>query len=93
MGNENIKSDCGGGCTTLSVPSKTGVAVSRSPPEGDNQIPPALKARFSGDSQSLCWIPRLGSLKWGSEPSQECETGFDILVLQSVGHPPGGYGI
>ena len=25
-----------------------------------DQIPLALKARFPGDSQSLCWIPRLG---------------------------------
>ena len=50
-----------------------------------NQIPLALKARFSGDSQSLCRIPRLGSLKRASEPSQECENFFDIIVLQSVG--------
>ena len=27
-----------------------------------NQIPLAFKVRFPGDSQSLCWIPRLGSL-------------------------------
>ena len=31
-----------------------------------NQIPPAFKVRFPGESQSLCGIPRLGSLKWGS---------------------------
>jgi len=29
-----------------------------------NQIPLALKARFPGDSQSLCQIPKLGSLTW-----------------------------
>ena len=35
-----------------------------------NQILLALKARFPGNSQSLCWISRLGSLTWGSECSQ-----------------------
>ena len=58
-----------------------------------NQIPLALKARVLGNFQSFCWIPRLGSLMWGSEPSQEYENFFGIIVLQSVGHPPGGYGI
>ena len=36
-----------------------------------NQIPLAIKVRFLGDSQSFCQIPRLGSLTWGSEPSQK----------------------
>ena len=58
-----------------------------------NQIPRAFKVRFPGDSQSLCWILRLGSLRWGSEPSQKWENFFGIIVLQSVGHPPGGYRI
>ena len=58
-----------------------------------NQILLALKARFPGDFQSLCWIPRLGNLMWGSEPSQQCENFFGITVLQSVDHPPSGYGI
>ena len=57
-----------------------------------NQILLALKARFPGDFQSLCWIPRLGNLM-GSEPSQQCENFFGITVLQSVDHPPSGYGI
>ena len=35
-----------------------------------NQILLAFKVRVLGNSQSLCWIPRLGSLMWGSEPSQ-----------------------
>ena len=35
-----------------------------------NQILLALKARVPGDSLSLFQIPRLGSLMWGSEPSQ-----------------------
>ena len=60
--------------------------------EAYNQTPLALKARFPGDSQSLCRVPRLGSLMWGSEPSQQCENLFGIIVLQSVGHPPNGYG-
>ena len=33
-----------------------------------NQIPLTFKARFPGDSQSLCPVPRLGSLTWGLEP-------------------------
>ena len=48
------------------------VSVSLSPPESlwlSNQIPLAPKARFPRDSQSLCWIPRLGSLIFVSEPS------------------------
>ena len=57
-----------------------------------NQILLAHKARFPGDSQSLC-IPRLGSLRWGWKLSQECENFFGIIVLLSVDHPPGGYGI
>ena len=32
-----------------------------------NKILLALKARFPGDSQSLCWIPRLASRMWGWE--------------------------
>ena len=30
---------------------------------------------------------------WNSEPSQQCKNFFGIIVLQSVGHPPRGYGI
>ena len=59
-----------------------------------NQMLLARKVRFPGDSQSLCRIPRLGSLTWGSQSSQHCENFFGITVLQSVGHPPiGRYGI
>ena len=35
-----------------------------------NQIPMAFKAIFPGGSQSLCQVPRLGSLMCSSEPSQ-----------------------
>ena len=58
-----------------------------------NQILLAFKVRFPGDSQSLCWVPRLGSLTWGSKPSQQWENFFGVLVLPFVGHPPRGYGI
>ena len=58
-----------------------------------NQILLILKGRLPGDSQSLCQIPRLGRLMWGSEPSQQCENFFGIIVFQSVGHLPGEYGI
>ena len=58
-----------------------------------NQIPLSFKVRFPGDSQFLCWIPRLESLMWGLETSRQCENMFGISVLQFVDHPPGGYGI
>ena len=57
-----------------------------------NQISLALKARFPGDSQPLCQIPRLGSLKLSSEPWQQCGSSFGIVLL-SVGRPPGRYRI
>ena len=47
-----------------------------------NQIPLAFKVRF----------PRPGTLMWGSEPVQQWENFFGI-ILQFVDHPPGGHGI
>ena len=44
------------------LPSKTGVSVSPILWKSYNQIPLVCKVRFPGDCQSLCWIPRLGSL-------------------------------
>ena len=61
--------------------------------ESCNQIPLALKVRFSVDPQSLGQIARLGSLMWSSEPSQQCWNFFGISVLQCVGHLCSGYGI
>ena len=58
-----------------------------------NQISLGCKVRFPGDSQSLCQIPRLGSLMSGSEPSQQWENFFGIIALQFLGHSPSGYGI
>ena len=46
-----------------------------------NQIPLAFKVRFPGDSQSLCRIPRLGSLLWALELSQRYENFFGAIVL------------
>ena len=59
----------------------------------DNQIPLAFKVRFPQDFQSLCQIPRLGSLMLGSEPPQWRENFFGIIVLQFVGQSPGGHGV
>ena len=55
-----------------------------------NQIPLTSKVKFSGVSQSLCQIPRLGNLLWVLELSQQCENFFGIIVLQSVGRLLGG---
>ena len=55
-----------------------------------NHILLTFKVRVPGDSRALCQIPRLGSLMWGSEPSQQWENFFGIIVLQFVGHPSSG---
>ena len=57
------------------------------------QILLAFKVWFSGNSFSHCWTPRLGSLRWGSEPSLQWVDFCGIIVLQFVSHPPSGYGI
>ena len=55
-----------------------------------NKIPLAFKVRFPGDPQSLCWIPRLGSLIRCSEPSQWWENFFGIMFSSlRVTHPVG----
>ena len=54
-----------------------------------NQILLTFKVKFPGDSQSLCWIPRLGSLLWGLELSQQWDNFFGIIVLQFVDCPQG----
>ena len=58
-----------------------------------NQIPLVFKVRFPGDSQTLCQIPRLGSLMWGSQLSKQWENFIGIIVLQFVSHLPGRYGV
>ena len=80
-----------GMCKTLLVPSKTGGLF---PPvlwKSFHQILLAFKARFPGDSQTLCQSSRLGRLMWGSAPSQQWEvqqwvlhssTSFGTVILQ-----------
>ena len=58
-----------------------------------NQTLPAFKVWFSENSSSCCWIPRLGSLTWGSEPSLQWVDFCGIIVLQFVSHPPSSHGI
>ena len=41
-----------------------------------------FKVTIPEGSQSLCWIPMLGSLLWGLELSQQYENFFGIIVLQ-----------
>ena len=71
------------------VPSKSQICFPQS--RGSHQTLLAFKVRFPGDSQSLCQIPKLGSLMWGLEPSQQCENFFGIIVIQCVwvAHPTG----
>ena len=52
--------------------------------KSDNQMPLAFMVRFPGDSQALCWFPRLRSMTCGSEPSQKWEDFFGITVPQFV---------
>ena len=53
-----------------------------------NQNLLTFKVKYPWDSQSLCQTPRLGSLLWGPELSQQCENFFGIIVLQLVSHLP-----
>ena len=55
-----------------------------------NRIPLAFQVKFSGASQSLCQISRLGNLLWALEFLQQCENFFSIIVLQFVGCLLGG---
>ena len=46
-----------------------------------NQISLTSKVKYPEGSQSFCQIPRLGSLLWVLELSQQCENLFGIIVL------------
>ena len=48
-----------------------------------------FSVRFPRDSQILCRIPRLGSLMWSLEPSQQCKNFLSIIVLHFVSCPSG----
>ena len=56
-----------------------------------NQNLLTFKVKYPWDSQSLCQTPRLGSLLWGPELSQQCENFFCIILLQSLGHLLSGF--
>ena len=58
-----------------------------------NQTPLAFKVWLSSNSSCRCWILRLGSLWWGSEPSLQWVDFRGVSVLQFVSHPPSSYGI
>ena len=58
-----------------------------------SQIPLAFKVRVPVDSQSLCWIPRLGSLTWGPNLHNSVRDFFGIIVLQLVGFLPSRQGV
>ena len=47
--------------------------------------PTGSQGQIYWGSQSLCQILKLESLIWASEPSQQSENLFGIIVLQSVG--------
>ena len=58
-----------------------------------NQIPLVFKVKFPGNSQYLCWSPRLGNLLWALELLQQYENlcnFFVIIVLQFMGRLFGG---
>ena len=48
-----------------------------------NQVPLASKVKFSGDSQSLCQIPRLGNLLCILKLPEQCEN-FDIYSYSFI---------
>ena len=50
-----------------------------------NPILLAFKVTFPRVSQSLCQSPKLGSLLWSLELSQQCKNIFGITILQFVG--------
>ena len=75
------------------VPSKIRVSVSLSPVEVMQTNSTGLQGQIPWGFLLLCQIPRLGSLMWSSEASEQWEYFFDILVLHFVGHPPDGNGI
>ena len=74
--------------TVLFVPAKSLCFLS--PVEVLYQVLLTFKVRFPGDSHSLCWIPRLGSLLWDLGLLQQCENFFGMIVLLFVFRHPGG---
>ena len=73
------------------------------PPEWSLLFPPVLWSSCAGallafntkcsGGFSQCQTPGLGNLTRGSKLSPLWESLCDVVIFQSVGHPPGGYGI
>ena len=86
---KSVSVSCGdtapGSCCTQGFVFALQESVSPVPWKFCNQIPLAPKVKFSGDSQFLCWISRLGNLLLTLELLQQCENFFGIIVLQFVG--------
>ena len=53
-----------------------------------NPVLLAFKVTFPRVSQPLCQSPKLGSLLWSLELSQQCKNIFGIVILQFVGCLP-----
>ena len=57
---------------------------------GSSINPTGLQNQIPGSSQSLFWIPKLGTLWWVLEILYQCKNFFGIIVLQLVGRLLGG---
>ena len=53
----------------------------------------SFKSDSLGIPSLFAGSPMLGRLMRGAEPSQKCKNFFGTIVLQFLGHPPGGYRI
>ena len=80
-----------GGHKVLFMPSKIGVSLSPSPMEVLLSNPTGLQGQIPWGFPVFLLGPQAGKPEVGSEPSQLWENFFGIIVLQSVGHPFGGY--
>lgn len=59
-----------------------------------NQIPLGLQSQIPWSLPvPLLLVPRLRSLMWGLESSQQWKNIFGIIVFQFAGHPPGDTGL
>ena len=77
---------------TLCTLSKSRVSVSPSPVELLCSSPAGLQHQMLWDS-SQCKTHRMGNLMWGSELSLLWVSLCNIVISQTVGHPPSWYGI
>lgn len=77
------------GSRSTPLPSKTRALCFPQSSGKYNPNPLALQGRFPEDSQSLLSDPQAGKPDKGSEPSQQCDNFFGIIILQSVAHLAG----